>query len=1113
MMIFFDIILLKSHYIISYPMCRTYGRVLAIGALFALILPGLMAMFLMTPMSEVTTAETIGNNQLLISSHVMTSREVEEINSSIGIRQDGKNYNILIDGHGTGLAPPSSEELASMVGTATVTDSVVSTGLTASSTYDISTQPYFPIIGNQGSSGSCAAWAMTYYAYGYEVAKDNGWTDASTGNPAHLMSPAWTFNMVDGGTGAGTFMDTNAAILTTWGGATMATDPYVATDYSSWGSQAAFLEAPLHRALSYSTLTYNSATTIASIKALVADNVPVTFAIDANQYASGLNGDDIIVASEYTTGSMNHANTIVGYSDTMTEAGQPDVGAFKVANSWGTSFGDKGYYWISYDTIKKIGASGLLYATYITDRPAYQPTLIATWQFSTVPTRDSAITVGIGSVGSITKISPFFVVNGATATAKFPTFMALDISSLQSTYASGTTSFYLTIGTAKTSGVVSSFKIAQYLNGYGNAATTTSGQSPNVPLATPCSVTVSMIASSSTSTVPGTPTGVTATAGSSSITVGWTAPTSNGGSAITGYNIYRGTASGQETLLGSVASTVHSYADTTAVSGTTYYYQVAAVNAIGASSKSTEVKASITITAPSVPGGVSATAGASSVTLSWTYSGSSVTGFQVLRGTTSGGETLLSTVGSSVLTYTDSAVTAGVRYYYQVKAYNTQSDSSASAEVSAIITATPVAPAAPTGLTTTSSGSYALLTWTAPTSNGGSAITSYNIYRGTSAGSESTTAIGSSTTQTYTDSTVVSGKTYYYVVKAVNAVGTSAASNEASYSGSSVPSAPTNLAASLTTGKITLTWTAPASSGSSAITGYTVLRGTSSALTDQASIASVTTTSFTDLTAAAGTTYYYTVKAVNAVGSSVASASVSIMVGTTVPGAPIGLNAVGSNGVVTLTWTAPANGGSAIIGYNIYRSTVPGSEKLLVTLGTGTSFTDSGLTNGRTYYYRVSAVNSVGEGALGSEVSAVPAQTAVVPGNFTLTATVADGEVCLTWTVPSTSSPLLSFEVMREASGTESAIAKLPASRTGYVDLTAVSGTDYTYWIVAYSSTGSISTPSITVHTLGAVVNGNAYNIGSTANDQPAIWIGVLIVTIVGTICSVAYIRSRRNRP
>ena len=807
-------------------MCRTYGRMLAIGALFALVLPGLMAVFLMAPTSEVPTAGLIDNNQLSVSSHVMTSREVEEMNSSVGIRQDGKNYNVLIDGHGTGLAPPTTQELASMVGTATVTDKVVSTGLGASATYDISTQPYFPIIGNQGSSGSCAAWAMTYYAYGYEEAKDNGWTDASTGNPAHLMSPAWTFNMVDGGIGQGTFMDTNAAVITSWGVATMATDPYLASDQSSWGSQAAFLEAPLHRALSYSSLTYSSANTISSIKVLISANVPVTFAIDANQYSNGLSTDNIMSASEYTTGSMNHAQCIVGYDDSMTSPGHPDVGAFKVANSWGTSFGSKGYYWISYDTIKKIGASGLLYPTYITDKPAYQPTLIATWQFSSAPTRNSAITVGIGAVGSATKLTPYFVSDASSSSAKFPTYMALDVTGLASTYAAGTNNFYLTVGTDKISGVVSSFKTAQYLNGYNNAATTVSGQSPNVPASTPCSVTVTMTASSGTASVPGAPTG---------------------------------------------------------------------------------------------------------------------------------------------------------------------------------------------------------------------------------------------------------------------------------------------LAASQTPGKVALTWSAPASSGSSAIKSYTVYRGTSAS--SQTALASVTTTSYTDAVASAGT-YYYTVRAVNAAGSSAASNSVAVTVTgtttTTVPGTPSGVSAVGSNGAVMVSWLAPSNGGSAITGYRVYRSTVSGSETLLVILGTGTSYTNTGLSNGMTYYYRVSAVNAKGESAQSVEVHAVPSMTSTVPGPFTVTAKAAAGNVALTWTVPSSSSPITAFCVMRKDTGAETTVARLTASRTGYTDMTAVAGKDYTYRVVAYNAAGSTSTPTIVVHAVGMVGDKNTLDLGISCQASAA-GLGALLVVVMGTICSVAVVMSRRK--
>ena len=122
---------------------------------------------------------------------------------------------------------------------------------------------------------------------------------------------------------------------------------------------------------------------------------------------------------------------------------------------------------------------------------------------------------------------------------------------------------------------------------------------------------------SPTITVPSAPNSVTATAGSSSVAIGWSVPSSDGGSAITGYNIYRGTTSGGETFLASLGLALQ-YIDWDVKPGTTYYYELRAVNAIGMSSPSNEVKTAI-LSAPTKyielsanPSGLSETPGSQS---------------------------------------------------------------------------------------------------------------------------------------------------------------------------------------------------------------------------------------------------------------------------------------------------------------------------------------------------------------------------------------------------------------------------------------------------------------------------------------------------------------------
>jgi subtilisin family serine protease len=88
-------------------------------------------------------------------------------------------------------------------------------------------------------------------------------------------------------------------------------------------------------------------------------------------------------------------------------------------------------------------------------------------------------------------------------------------------------------------------------------------------------------------TVPGAPNLTSATAGSGQVTLQWNAPASNGGSAITNYRIYRGTSSGSETLLTTVGNQL-SYVDNSVTNGTTYWYQVSAVNGVGEGPRSNE---------------------------------------------------------------------------------------------------------------------------------------------------------------------------------------------------------------------------------------------------------------------------------------------------------------------------------------------------------------------------------------------------------------------------------------------------------------------------------------------------------------------------------------------
>ncbi len=446
---------------------------------------------------------------------------------------------------------------------------------------------------------------------------------------------------------------------------------------------------------------------------------------------------------------------------------------------------------------------------------------------------------------------------------------------------------------------------------------------------------------------PGAPTNLTATAGDTQAGLTW-----SGSTGATSYNVKRGTVSGGPyTTVGSPTGT--SFTDTGLTNGTAYYYVVTAVNGGGESGNSNQASATPQVTAPGAPTNLAATGGNAQVGLTWSGS-TGATSYNVKRGTVSGGP--YTTVGSPTGTsFTDTGLTNGTTYYYVVTAVNGGGESGNSNQASATPQAT--APGAPTNLAATGGNAQVGLTW-----SGSTGATSYNVKRGTVSGGPYTT-VGSPTGTSFTDTGLTNGTTYYYVVTAVNGGGESGNSNQASATPqATAPGAPTNLAATGGNAQVGLTW-----SGSTGATSYNVKRGTVSG-GPYTTVGSPTGTSFTDTGLTNGTTYYYVVTAVNGGGESGNSNQASATPQATAPGAPTNLAATGGNAQVGLTWS----GSTGATSYNVKRGTVSGGPYTTVGSPTGTSFTDSGLTNGTTYYYVVTAVNGGGESGNSNQASATP---------------------------------------------------------------------------------------------------------------------------------------------
>ncbi len=595
-----------------------------------------------------------------------------------------------------------------------------------------------------------------------------------------------------------------------------------------------------------------------------------------------------------------------------------------------------------------------------------------------------------------------------------------------------------------------------------------------------CAIFIILIAGCPTpvdiATPPGTMVAPTLTAGNGQLTVAWTEPT-DGGSAITAYHLRHSADGGTNwSDIINVAASATSSIIPELSNGTPYSVQVRAVNARGEGKWSESSAEAVPVAVPMAPTGLALTVGNGKLTATWAE----------LEPTDTGGSPILhyavehrepeaewpqtpsaSTADAGTLTLDIPNLKNGTEYEVRVYAVNDQGDGNRS-EIAAATPAT--VPDKPNAPTLTARNEQLTATWTAP-DNGGNAIIRYEVqYRTSSPQGQWTTSSSADSDVTDTSHTVTgltNGTTYEVQVRAVNSVAEDAgngpgvgawSTSSASATPVDVPKAPTGLALTVGNGKLTASWTAPTDTGGSDITGYAVQYRTGGGAWS-APISAGTSTNHEIPNLKNGTEYEVRVYAVNDQGDGNRS-EIAAATPATVPAKPNAPTLTVGDRQLTATWTAPDNGGNAIIRYEVqYRTSSPQGQWTTSSSAdsdvTDTSHTVTGLTNGTTYEVQVRAVNSVAEdagvGAWSTSATETPDVAPTAPTALTLD--VGNKRLVVNWAAPSDNggTPIIRYEL----------------------EYKLISGS----WDTSNDVTQPVIVAGTTTHTIDMLTNGNTYNV------------------------------------
>ncbi len=219
------------------------------------------------------------------------------------------------------------------------------------------------------------------------------------------------------------------------------------------------------------------------------------------------------------------------------------------------------------------------------------------------------------------------------------------------------------------------------------------------------------------------------------------------------------------------------------------------------------------------------------------------------------------------------------------------------------------------------------------------------------------------------------------------------------------------------------------------------------------------------------------------------------------PSAPRALSALGGDGQVQLVWAAPQDdGGSPVFAYSVYRGAAAGGEAFLTNVTT-TGFMDTGVTNGETYFYQVSAWNDAGESPRAAEVSAVPAGPPGAP--LQVAATAGDGQVSLSWSAPASDGgrPVTSYRVYRGTAPTGLSMLAIVPGTTTYTDPQVENGRTYYYMVTAQNAAGEGPGSAVVSATPSAPLYA-----------QPWLW-GLIIAIVVVALLALLLARRRKRAP